>query len=264
MTTNLRNIALALFLVTTVLCAGALSANADSSKIWTKRDRLKQEKLKQSATPSERACALYLDNMDKLYKGKSVDIEIIEGRFKGLRKQYVRCTFYDPFSEPILKEMAALREEVLGSDPLQAAKAMKAYKNLVRRHLANLAVVQMALEIAREDSRFGSPEFYSDVRGFIRNSLRDKRHDGSEPSKAIEIMTMAEQDYIIASAGGELIDSELIEDDGLFYYALDFQEEGSNYKFSIFLDVTTPMTVIRRRQEEAEKQKQLNVFGSPQ
>ena len=75
---------------------------------------------------------------------------------------------------------------------------------------------------------------------------------------------MAEQDYIIASAGGELIDSELIEDDGLFYYALDFQEEGSNYKFSIFLDVTTPMTVIRRRQEEAEKQKQLNVFGSPQ
>lgn len=258
MVIDFRNIASGALIAAATLYGLATPAFAGPGDIMTKRQYLQSQNQEKIITPSERSCGLYLDQVDKIYKGNRP-----KNQFKGFRLMYSRCTFYDPFAEETLRNMAELREKAQGDDPVESSRALRSYKSTVRRHLVNLDVINMALEIAKEDSRFGDVDFLREVKSMITHSLKDTFRDGTEPAKAIEIVTVAEQNYIIANAGGKLIDSEMINESGIYYYALDFQSEENGEKFAIFLDVSTPMIVTKTRQEEAEKQQDLNVLGAP-
>ncbi|MCL4679616.1 MAG: hypothetical protein KJ017_13590 [Alphaproteobacteria bacterium] len=260
MVVDFHKVKIGLFVTVAALCAMHSAAFAGSSpaNTMTKRQYLESQNKEKVITPSERSCGMYLDQVDKIYKGARP-----KRQFRAFRLMYTRCTFYDPFIEETLRDMAEAREKAIGDDPIESSRALRNYKNIVRRHLVNLGVVNMALEIAKEDSRFGNPDFFREVRAMIIESLKGSFRDGSEPATAIEIVTMAEQDYIIANAGGKLLENELIKESGIYYYALDFEEEGTNKKFSIFLDVSTPMIVAQTRQQEAEKEQNLNVLGNP-
>lgn len=258
MATRLHKTILGVMIFGMALTLSQIQAFADKPRFTSKRDYLNSKKKDATIEPSERSCGLYLDQIENVYKGARPT-----NYFKSIRAMYARCTFYDPFSEDTLRTMAELREQAKGSDPVESAKALRSYKNIVRRHLANLDVVRMALQIAEEDARFGDVQFFREVRSMITESFKTSIQDGSEPSKAIDIVTMGEQDYIIANTDAKLLESEFIDDNGTFYYALDFEASEGKGKFSIFLNVTTPMRVIRARQKEAEKKQNLNVLGTP-
>lgn len=256
---NFHKILLGILILTLALSLPVSGASAgEAKKFSSKREYMNWKNKNKKIPPSERSCGIYLEQVSLIYKGARP-----KNYFRNLRSMYARCTFYDPFSEDTLRNLAELYEKAIGDDPVEAPKALRTYKSLVQRHLANLAVVTMALDMAREDSRFGNPDLFQEVQSMIIESLKTTTRDGSEPSMAIEIITTGEQDYIVANSGGKLVDSELIEQNGVFYYALDFEDEENGEKFSMFLDVSTPMIVTRTRQQQAEKEERLNVKASP-
>lgn len=226
-------------------------------KVLNKRDILKLKGYDKSLPASERSCGMYLDISESIYKG-----EKSKSHFLSLRNSYARCPFYDPYGEDTLRSMAEFREKVQGGDPVEGTKALRAYKSLLKNHIANLAVVEMAYKIAKEDTRFGSADFFREVKKLIVESLRDPFKDGTEPSRAIQIITMAEQDYVIRHAGGKLVKEELLEDSDKFYYVLDFVKEKARQEFTIYLDVSMPMIVMRTQQREAEKAQKMEALGA--
>lgn len=256
---NFHKIVLGILILTLALSLPVSSASAAEPKRFnSKREYINWKNKNKKIPPSERSCGIYLEQVALLYKGARP-----KNYFRSLRSMYARCTFYDPFSEDTLRSMAELYEKARSEDTAEASKALRSYKSLVQRHLLNLAVVTMALDMAREDSRFGNADLFEDVRSMIIESLKTTTRDGSEPSVAIEIITTGEQDYIVANAGGKLVESELIEENGIFFYALDFEDEETGERFSMFLDVSTPMIVTRTRQQQAEKEERMNVKPAP-
>lgn len=200
------------------------------------------------------ACNNYEEAVKSIYDGAR------DAKFMGpVRVLYSRCPQYDPFGDDVLREMLVLSEKAKSNDPLEAANTMKEYKNLVRLHLANLAVVQMAWEISREDSRFGDPDFFREVKKMITGSLTEKNQTGTELNRSIKITTFAEQDYIVSKQEGKLEKSEIIEANGVFYNVCDFVAPDNKKRFTLFLDITTPMAVIKARNDELEKKKKLDL-----
>ncbi len=203
---------------------------------------------------SDLACKNYEKAVKNIYQGSR------DSNFMGpVRLLYARCPYYDPYGEEVLREMLDLSEKAKSDDALMAVNKMKEYSNLVRKHLANLAVVQMAWEISRDDSRFGDPDFFKQVKKMITGSLTEKNVDGSELSRPIKITTLGEQDYIVSKQEGKVEKSEIVEANGIYYNIYDFVAPDNKTRHTLFLDITTPMSVIKNRNEEIEKNKKLNL-----
>ncbi|QQS57961.1 MAG: hypothetical protein IPN28_03860 [Alphaproteobacteria bacterium] len=203
---------------------------------------------------SELACKNYEEKISYIYKGSRRS-----STMGPLRVMYSRCPYYDPFGEETLRSMLKLSEMAKSKDPLEAINSIKDYKNLVRKHLANLSVVQMAMEISREDSRYGDPDFFREVKKMITESLTEKKGDGTELYRPVKITTMGEQDYIVSKQDGKVEKSEIIEANGIFYNIYDFVASDKKTRYSLFLDITTPMSAIKSRSEELEKSRKLDL-----
>ncbi|MCB1680835.1 MAG: hypothetical protein KDI61_08600 [Alphaproteobacteria bacterium] len=202
---------------------------------------------------SKVACMNYEEKVDAIYKGQHATNFMIP-----VRLLYTRCPYYDPYGDDTLREMLKLVEAAKGDDPMAAVDAMKDYKALVRKHLGNLDVVKMALQISKDDSRFGNPDFFRDVRKMITGSLEDVNHTGLDLNKPIQITTFAEQNYMVAKQKGRVENNEIVETGGAYYNIYDFI--GPDKKnFSLFLDITYPVLAMKNRKEEEEKKKKLNL-----
>ena len=130
-------------------------------------------------------------------------------------------------------------------------------RDLVRSR--GLGDVYKRQEISREDSRYGDPDFFREVKKMITESLTEKKGDGTELYRPVKITTMGEQDYIVSKQDGKVEKSEIIEANGIFYNIYDFVASDKKTRYSLFLDITTPMSAIKSRSKELEKSRKLDL-----
>lgn len=202
-----------------------------------------------------RACKKYEESVEDHYidKGKR------ENNLLSLRIMYARCPYYDPYSENTLRVLIGLHEKAKGDDPKESLEALRGYKELLRKHTANLEVLQFALDVSKEDSRFGNQDFFRNMIKMLRQSIKSSVSDGTDPSRAIPIFTLSEQRYILSQIDGTLEKNEIIEQEGRVYSLYDFLDGSDHRRFTVFFDLTTPMAVMKTWQAEAEKREKLNL-----
>lgn len=172
--------------------------------------------------------------------------------FMQFRIYYSQTPQYDPMSEQALEEMNNYAFIVMNDeDPERVKSAMLAYKTVVTNHLANIDVVTQALSLAKDDKRFGNPEFFGWVKeGLIRTVMISG--NGYTLKQAYDVITMQEEIILMGRLRLRPL-STVSRKEGVVYYNMhEVQNVDTGRTFTLFVNTTIPMKVIERREEEAQ------------
>ncbi len=205
---------------------------------------------------SEKACQNYEKMVGELYK-----MEDRPNIYVAIRRGYVRCSYYDPFGSDTLYKLLKLVDEVNNDkDPQLSMQALRKYKELVKRHIGNLDVVLFAEDMSKTNFRFGRPDFFKKIKDGIVKDIYRKGVDGRSPEKAFRIVTYAEENYILAHEKGKLLHSKLYDVGGVYYNVHDFIDMKKKRRFSLYVDVSIPIRVVKAAQEDKGSD-DLSIFG---
>lgn len=207
-----------------------------------------------SAAVSDRACDGYEKGVEAILTANA-NVSNLEN----LRLSYARCPYYDPYGDLTLTKLVELSKEIEGDDTSRSIKALREYKAIIKRHLANLDVVLMALSNSRKDSKYGEPSRLQKIKQALTKSIINEYKDGTRPDKAITIVTMAEQGYILGQQKAKKIDNELVESAGSFINIYDLASEADGRKYTLFFDVTLPILASRNKLAETTKSREIEM-----
>ena len=159
----------------------------------------------------------------------------------GMRASYANLLEYEPFSERLVNEMTQLAYLVdTSKDSSEVNSALIRYKDLLELHLANLSVIDLAIDMARINMRLGDVEYLEMVRNSIVSSLTANRGDGLSAQSAFTIYSDGEENYLLTTFDGEVVHSELFDVNGRFYNVHDVELENGRM-VHVYMDVTTPI-----------------------
>jgi hypothetical protein len=204
-----------------------------------------QPLVKDDVTPTVFAGVNYEDAADRAIDKRPPDFS-----FRFLRSMYMDSPQYEPEAADVNRQLINHAYTVQNSqDWIEIDENLAAFHTLIRDHLANIGAVEQALELSRQDERLGDPALYEWVReGLIRDLL--KSGNGRTPHGSYDIITMEEQDYLVAQLGFEVLSRETSHTGIKYYNMLEVGDPETGEEFTIFVDATYPLARL-----EKEKQK---------
>ncbi len=161
--------------------------------------------------------------------------------FMKFRVLYVRTRQYDPIGETALKTINDLAYIVIHDEnPERVAGALFAYQAEVAKHLAHIDVVMLALSLAREDKRFGHPEFFEWMRdGLIKTVLISG--DGYTLNGAYDIITLSEEVILFNRLNFQKNETIPVKEGIVYYNMHDGEDMQSGRKRTVFVNTSIPM-----------------------
>ena len=173
--------------------------------------------------------------------------------FMRFRSLYSRTRQYDPVGEKTLDRLNKFAYTALHHQyDFERESALNSYKELVSDHLANLAVVMQALSLAREDKRFGNPEFFEWVReGLVKTVVISG--DGYTLRGAYDVITMQEEILLFNRLGFQQIDTQAVKEHLIYYNMHDVKDISTGKTRTVFVNTSIPMRYLEAVEEEAEQ-----------
>lgn len=180
------------------------------------------------------------------------------GKVSALRSYYPYTKQFQIFSTEITDQMthAAYTYET-STDAGARLSALKAYNALVRDHLPNLDVLDLAYTYAKNNPTFGNAGFFAAVRKEIHKSIFDAFMDGRSAATAFEAMSMSEENYILARLGVEVLSTEVYEVGNKYYDVHEVRDQKTAEEYTLFIDVSAPLGMSKKmhdlNKEKSEK-----------
>ena len=163
--------------------------------------------------------------------------------------------FLRPVAEATIGKLLDLIEKTRSEDPQAVIAALNDYKQTVRKHAANLTVLDFAVDFAQQDPRLGNLAVLKYIRKGIRDNLSVDGNNGRHPNKAYDVITIGEEDYILSLQTGEIVNQEMGVSVGEKYYNVyDFSRDLGAVRYAIFIDVTKPIKAIQMSQSEKSEE----------
>lgn len=172
--------------------------------------------------------------------------------FMRFRSLYSQTRQYDPIGEETLERMDRLSYTAASDkDPEKSGMALLEYQALVADHLAHLGVVMRAAALAREDKRFGNPEFFQWMREGLMQSVTISG-DGRSLKGAYDVITLTEETMLLRALGYKL-ENTLPRHEGFVYYNMnEVQDLRTGEKLTLFVNTTYPMRFLEGKEKEKE------------
>ena len=169
--------------------------------------------------------------------------------FMKFRILYSQTPQYDPIGEETLAELNEFAYIVVNdADPERVKSALLAYRTVVSNHLAHIDVVLQALSLARQDKRFGKPEFFEWVReGLIRTVVISG--SGISLAKAYDIITLQEETILFQRLGVKPERGEPVKEGVTYYNMHDVVNLKNGRKYTIFVNTSVPMRFLEKKAE---------------
>ena len=123
--------------------------------------------------------------------------------------------------------------------------------------LANIDVVSQAIVLAKDDKRFGDPNFFRWMRAGLLQSVLDSG-DGVNLFRAYDVVTLGEDTALIGALHVKSIKIETRESGGDYYNLHTVTDADHTGPYTIFVDTTKPMTFLT-----AQKSRQGRHFFIP-
>lgn len=179
--------------------------------------------------------------------------------FMQFRIFYSQTPQYDPISTVALDQLNNYAYIVMNDpDPERVKSAILAYQTVVSNHLANLDVVLQAISLAKQDKRFGKPDFFIWMRDGIMKSV-EISGSGHSLKQAYDVITMQEETMLLRRLGLRPVES-LQRQSGLIYYNMhDVEDPATGKKRTVFINTSIPMRVLEARQKNADKNFTLDI-----
>lgn len=167
-----------------------------------------------------------------------------EAILTGLRAYYDSTPQYDPFSKDLLDQMTEYGYIIdTSEDMLEVNRALIEYRALLKEHISHLDVVIFAITLSRIDARYGDERFLKDVRDKIIASVKANYRTGLSPKRAYEIVTFAEQEYLLQEYGGEVQKRDMYQVVGKYYNVIDIVDENGDFQ-QLYFDITKPVRAV--------------------
>ncbi len=174
--------------------------------------------------------------------------------FGEFRIRYMQSSWYDPIGEDVQRKMLALAEQAQDkkADDPKREEAFKSFRELVDKHLANLDVVIMAREMAKEDKRFGDEKAYGWLAdGIMRDVMASG--DGFSRDGAYDVITFAEETRIFVTLGLKILSTEY-QRRGIREHNRHIAEDiKTGQKREVYVNVRFPMSKLRYEKKKMEE-----------
>ena len=179
--------------------------------------------------------------------------------FTNFRRNYAQTRQYAPIAHDVVR--ALLDTAYLVQNPKETGDeeiALRAYTSLLMDHLANLRVVEQALSLSLQDSRFGNVAALKRVRaGLLDNLLRSG--NGSSLRKAYDVITLEEEIALIRLLGLRTTDSHP-RLEGIVHYTMhDVTAPETGEAFTVFINTSFPMHFLSAQASAVQQQLPLNI-----
>lgn len=170
--------------------------------------------------------------------------------FMHFRSLYAQTRQYDPIGEETLERMDRLSYTAANeTDPEKSGLALLEYQALVADHLAHIGVVMRAAALAREDRRFGNPDFFQWVRAGLMQSVTVSGN-GRSLRDAYDVITLTEETMLLQSLGYKLKQTLPRHEGFVFYNMNEVENLQSGEKLTIFVNTTYPMRFLEGKEKE--------------
>lgn len=172
------------------------------------------------------------------------------------RSCYPYLDWYTPFSKDLVDDMTALAYGFdTETDATEKQKKLVEYKRFVKRHIADLAVVRLALTLSKGNPEYGNPAHYQKIKGYLLESIIPPgREEGLYPENAYFVVSYSEEEYVLSKIGGKLLKSEIYKVGEFYYNAHEIENKKTGNVKVYYVDIT----MIIRLMKEREKIRELN------
>lgn len=172
--------------------------------------------------------------------------------FMRFRSLYSQTRHYDPIGEETLDRMDRLSYTAASDpDPEKSGMALLEYQALVADNLAHLGVVMRAAALAREDRRFGNPEFFQWVRAGLMDSVMISGN-GRSLRDAYDVITLAEETALLHTLGYRLGNTLPRQESFVYYNMNEVEDLRTGEKITLFVNTTIPMRFLEDKEKERD------------
>ncbi len=178
--------------------------------------------------------------------------------FMEFRAVYSETRQYDPIGEDTLARMDTLSYTVMTEKNTEkSGMALLEYRALVADHLAHLGVVMKALTLARQDKRFGNPDFFRWVKAGIMDTVMISG-TGKSLREAYDVVTLPEETALLYTLNVKLLKADP-RNEGMIWYNMDDVEDlRTKEHWTVFVNTTYPMRFLEE-QQQARSGPKLNI-----
>lgn len=185
----------------------------------------------------------YTDAVDEILRKRDAALN----KVAALRSYYPYTKQFKVFSAEVTDQMT--REAYTYETSTDAGArfaALKRYNALVRDHLPNLDVLDLAYTYAKNNPTFGNAGFFASVRKEVQKSIFDVFLDGRSAETAFEAMSMSEESYIIARLGLDVLSSEIYPVGSKYYDVHQVRDRKTSEEYTLFIDVSAPLGMSKK------------------
>lgn len=170
------------------------------------------------------------------------------------RSCYPYLDWYTPFSQDLVEKMTALAYGFdTETDATEKQKKLVEYKRFVKRHIADLAVVKLAITLSRGNPEYGNPKYYKNVKAYLQESiLPPGREEGLYPENSYFVISYSEEEYVLSKIGGKLLKSEIYKVGEFYYNVHEIENKKTGNVKVYYVDMTLFMRLLNERQKIKE------------
>lgn len=194
-----------------------------------------------------------METLESLGRNTTEDMQIMADILQ-YRNCYPYLDWYTPFSKDLVDEMTALAFGFDNeTDATEKQKNLVEYKRFVRKHIADLAVVNLALTLSMSNPEYGNPKYYKKVKEFLQQSiLPPEREKGIYPENAYYVISYSEEDYVLSKIGGKLLKSEIYKVGESYYNVHEIENKKTGNVEIYYVDMTIPIRLLKEREKIRE------------
>lgn len=248
----MRSFVLFICAFTLFLSAPAL---AQSNTLPAEEEGVSLFQMKRTERMMERNKRLFDDAIDVIFeKPETRRLYVIR-----LRSYYPNQIHYTPLAEDVIEDLtyfAYLADTAEDID--QRNQALNDYKDLFKKHLPNLGVLNYAITLARANPKYGSETFLTEIKTILETYLRDFPIDCRSPQNACAVITFEEETFFLSQRAKRILKSELVESRGQYYNVHDVINLQGDPDV-LYFKVTKPIKSVRKNKKLIEKRKELQI-----
>lgn len=249
----------------------ALSGELLESSGWNFRTRVEKSKKKDELGANLSFTAYELSEWkirqsrsEKDYKGRVFNVltegkKLTHNNIVTIRSLYPLTPYYDPFGTSVIKRMTHFAYIAdTASAPDEVNGALKEYRDLLCKHLANLDVVNYALTLSRANPHYGDEVILKAVRDGLLEEIKETEASGKTPDNAYAIVTYGEETFLLESLNATVEKSEIYEVNRKFYNVHDIVYEDGRYA-QLYINLTSPIYLYEKTQAMLETENKISI-----
>jgi hypothetical protein len=176
-----------------------------------------------------------------------------------LRIHYPRTPYYDPIGKYTIARMTEFAYKAdMSSDQSVINEALAEYRDLLRKHIVNLDVLEYALTLARANPIYGNQIRLQEIHKVLLRDIEGKEKKGKSPDDAYRIVTYGEETYLLAKFEVTVQKSEIYKVENSFYNVHDVVDKDGKFD-QLYFDVTWPIYLFEKNKATKESEERFSI-----